>query len=63
MGENNVRRERSQFRRLLAHISGIGRSPTGIDPYVTADGPAKRRQFLQERPDTGLKFRIVRRCW
>src|SRR5262249_1741512 len=29
---------------------------------VAADGPSQQRQLLQERPDPGLKFRIIRGC-
>src|SRR5262249_34007165 len=35
-------------------------SPAGVDAHVAADGPAEERQRLQERPDEGLKLRIVR---
>ena len=60
MGQDDVRRERDQFRRVPANLGGIGRGPAGVDPHVAADGPAQLRQPLQERPDAGLKFRIVR---
>ena len=62
MGQNDVGRERGQFRRVSANFGGIGRGPAGVDPHVAADGPAQLRQPLQERPDAGLKFRIVRGC-
>ena len=62
MGQDDVRRERGQFRRVSANVGGIGRGPAGVDPHVAADGPAQLRQPLQERPDAGLKFRIVRGC-
>ena len=62
MGQDDVRRERDQFRRVSANVGGIGRGPAGVDPHVAADGPAQLRQRLQERPDAGLKFRIVRGC-
>ena len=62
MGQNDVRRERDQFRRVSANVGGIGCGPAGVDPHVAADGPAQLRQPLQERPDPGLKFRIVRGC-
>src|SRR4029077_10808687 len=39
---------------------GTGSGPAGVDPHVAADGPAQLLQPLQERPDAGLKFRIVR---
>src|SRR5262249_21655046 len=36
--------------------------PTDLNPHVAADGPAQQRQPLQERPDAGLKYRIIRGC-
>ena len=61
-GQNDVRRERGQFHRVSANIRGIGRGPVGVDAHVVADGPTQLRQRLQERPDPGLKFRIVCGC-
>src|SRR5262245_9939203 len=60
MGQNDVRRERGQFRRVSADFGGISCGPARVDPHVTADAPARLLQPLQERPDAGLKFRIVR---
>ena len=60
MGQDDVGRERDQFRRVSANGVGIGRGPAGVDPHVAADGPAQQRQPLMERRDAGLKFRIVR---
>jgi hypothetical protein len=34
----------------------------GIDLHVAADGPAQLRQRLEERPEPGLPFRIIRDC-
>jgi hypothetical protein len=62
MGQDDVRRERDQFRCVSANFVGIGRGPAGVDPHVAADRPAQQRQRLQERPDPGLKFHIVRGC-
>ena len=62
MRQHDVRRERGQFRRVSAHGVGIGRGPAGVDPQVTADGPARLLQALQERPDTRLIFRIICGC-
>ena len=61
-GQNDVGRERGQFRRVSANIRGIGRGPAGVDAHVVADGPTQLRQRLKERPDPGLKFRVVRGC-
>ncbi len=41
MGQDDVRRERGQFRRVSANFGGIGRGPAGVDPHVAADGPAQ----------------------
>src|SRR5262249_51867318 len=59
-GQDDVRRERGQFRRVLANALGIARSPPGVDAHVTADGPARLLQPLRERCDAALSFRIVR---
>src|SRR5262245_26598469 len=45
---------------MSADFTGIGRSPARVDPHVAADAPARLLETLQERPDAGLKFRIVR---
>jgi hypothetical protein len=47
---------------VSTNFDGIGGGPAGIDPHVAADRPIQHRQSLQERPDAGLKYRIVRRC-
>ena len=59
-GEDDVRRERDQFRRVFANVVGIARAPAIVDPHVAAVGPAQLLQHLQERRDAGLRFRIVR---
>ena len=59
-GQDDVRRERDQFRRVFANVVGIARAPAGVDPHVAAVGPAQFLQPLQERRDAGLAFRIVR---
>src|SRR5262249_33612708 len=41
---------------------GIRRCPAGIDLHISADGPAKRLQPLQEGSEPCLVVRIVRRC-
>ena len=60
MGQNDVGRERSQFRRVPANLGGIGRGPAGVDAHVAADGPARLLQSLLECPHTGLKFHVAR---
>jgi hypothetical protein len=58
--QDDVRRERGQFRCVAVNVGGIGRGPAGVNPQVTANGPARQRERLQERPDAALIFRIVR---
>src|SRR5262245_41973022 len=41
---------------------GIRRCPAGIDLHISADGPTKRLQPLQEGSEPCLIMRIVRRC-
>ena len=60
MGQDDVGRERGQFRRVPANLGGIGRGPAGVDAHVAADGPTQQRQSLVECRHAGLKFRIVR---
>ena len=37
MGQDDVRRERDQFRRVSANLGGIARGPAIVDPHVAAD--------------------------
>ena len=60
MGQDDVGRERDQFRRVFAKALVVASGPARVDPHVAADGPAQLRQRLQERRDPGLKLRIVR---
>src|SRR5262245_65197687 len=60
MSQNDVRSKRGQFRRVSANVAFIGGSPASVDPHIAADAPAQLLQPLQERPDAGLKFHIVR---
>jgi hypothetical protein len=41
MGQNEVRRERGQFRCVSANLGGIGRGPADVDAHVAADGPVQ----------------------
>ena len=41
MGQDDVGRERGQFRRVSANVGGIGCGPAGVDPHVAADGPTQ----------------------
>ena len=60
VSQDDIRRERDQFRRVSADVVGIARGPADVDPHVAAVGPAQLLQPLQERRDAGLYFRIVR---
>jgi hypothetical protein len=62
MRQYHVRHERDQFGRMPANLGGIGCGPAGMDLHVAADGPAQKRQPLQERPEEGLILRIIRGC-
>jgi hypothetical protein len=62
VGQNSVRRERGQFGGMPPDVGSIGPGPADVDAQVVADGPARLTQRLQERPDAGLIFRIVRGC-
>ena len=44
--QEDVRRERDQFRGVSANVVGIGRGPARFDPHVAAVGPAQLRQAL-----------------
>ena len=61
-GQNDVRRERGQFRRVFANVGGIAHGPADVNLHVAAIGPAQLLQRLPERRDAGLRIRIVRGC-
>ena len=62
MGQDDVGRERGQFRRVPANLGGIGRGPAGVDAHVAADGPARLLQALMKCRNAGLHSGIVRGC-
>ena len=39
--QDDVGRERNQFRRVFAHLGGIARGPAGVDAHVAAVDPAQ----------------------
>jgi hypothetical protein len=41
MGQDDVRHERDQFRRMSANFGGVGSGPAGVNAHVAADGPAQ----------------------
>jgi hypothetical protein len=59
-GQDNVRRERDQFRRVAAIALRIADAPTSVDPHVAAVSPAQFLQPLHERRKAGVPFRIAR---
>src|SRR5215472_13930044 len=58
-GQDDVRGERDQFRRVSATAVGIGRAPTIVNPHVATVSPAQLLKPLRERGDAGRRFRIV----
>ena len=60
MREDDVRRERGQFRGVSANVIGIDPCPTKFDPHAAAIGPAQLRQLLDQRGDAGDCFRVGR---
>jgi len=58
-GQDHVRHERDQFRRVSATAIGVGRAPTVVDLQVATDGPAQLLQPLCQRSDAGRRFRVV----
>src|SRR5262245_6488869 len=60
MGQDDVGRQRDQFRRVSANVVGFASGPARVDAHVAPDDPARLRESLLERPDPGLKVRIVR---
>ena len=61
MRQDDIGRERGQFRRVSANFVGLAGGPARLNPRVAADTPAQQRQPLQERSDANLEFRIIRR--
>src|SRR5215472_9300233 len=59
-GQDHVRRERNQFRRVFAQPIGIAQAPPILDTHVSAVGPASFLQALYEGITAGNPFRIVR---
>ena len=59
-GQNEVGRERDQFRRVGACAVSVTVGKATKDLDIEAVGPAQLVQRLQERPDAGLSFGIVR---
>jgi hypothetical protein len=60
VGQDHVRGQRNQFRRVFAHVVGTACGPPNVDAHVAAHAPAQFLQPLQERRNAGLPFGIVR---
>jgi len=58
-GQDDVRTECDQLRRVSTSTLGIAGAPALVDPHVAAVGPAQLLQALQERCQTYLSFRTV----
>src|SRR5262249_1186671 len=59
-GQDDVRREREQFRSMFCAAVGIVLAPAGVDPHIAANSPAQFLQTLVERRKSILAFWIVR---
>jgi hypothetical protein len=59
-GQDDVRGERNQSRRMFYALVGIVLAPAGLDPYIPANTPAQFLQALVERCKSVLTFRVVR---
>src|SRR5512141_1982937 len=58
-GQNDIRRECNQFRRVSAIAVDIVHAPARVNPNIAAVAPAQLLQGLPERRDGGLTFWIV----
>src|SRR5262249_14063314 len=47
---------------IFARFLGVEFGPPSFDPYIASGDPARLREPLQERPEPGLLFRVVRGC-
>jgi hypothetical protein len=58
-GQDDVRRERDQFRRIAAKALGIAGRPACVDPHVAPVGPAQLLQCLDKCYEAGLPCGII----
>src|SRR5262249_53402037 len=61
MGQDDIRGERDQFRRVFAHVVSVAAAPAVVDTDVLADDPTRLLETLRKRRKAGLGLRIVRR--
>ena len=59
-GQNGVRRERNQFRRIFTIVAEIAGGPADVHLDIASDDPALIPQALLKRGDAGDGFRIIR---
>ena len=57
--QDDIRRQRDQFRREFANVIGIACAPAVVDLHIPADGPAQLLQPLMESREARLCFRII----
>ena len=60
-GQNNIRRERHQFRNVTWIARRIAAAPAIVDLQVASYLPPQVPKFLKERSVAGLSLRVVRR--
>jgi hypothetical protein len=58
-GQDHLRAERYQFRRILVQARDIAHAPAVIDPNISPDGPAQLLQPLHEGREAGLCLRLA----
>src|SRR5215468_8656454 len=59
-GQDDVGREREQFRGIFCAPVGVVLGPADVDPHITSNIPAQFLQALVERCKSILTFRVVR---
>src|SRR5262249_32557710 len=57
--QDDIRRQRDQFRREFANAISIASAPAVVDLHIPADGPAQLLQPLMESRESRLTFRII----
>src|SRR5262249_50310446 len=58
--QDNIRRDRDQFRSMAANAVGVGGGPAGVELHVATNRPARLLQPLRKRRDAGLHYGIIR---
>jgi hypothetical protein len=59
-GQDDVRSQRDQFRRVPTKALGIAGGPARVDPHVPPVGPAQLLQCLDKCYEPGLPCGIIR---